>query len=248
MRKLSNPVVRMRRARVHSETSSNGRYLWLFDLDNTLHDTSHKIFGHISKGMTDAVMHCLSVDQEQAQQIRRKYWKQYGATMIGLVKHHNVDAHEFLARSHDFDVRDLVRAERGLRAKLFKLPGRKVLVTNAPLQYAKAVLKHLGLFRQFHSLWSIEHLRLHGQYRPKPSPAILRHILACEAASAHRTVLVEDTLENLRGARAAGMRTVHVFHPATPFAHKRRGRAPYVDLRVNKVSDLLLQRRPLLTR
>ena len=245
MRSLSTPAVRAKRARVHAEFPSNNRHVWLFDLDNTLHDTSHKIFQYISEGMTRAVMTCLNVQEQQAHELRAKYWERDGATMIGLVKHHGVDAHEFLWRSHDFDVRPLIKAERGLHHKLGRLPGRKVLVTNAPLHYARAVLKHLGILRHFHSLWSIEHMKLHGRYKPKPSSAILRHILAREGIASHRAVLVEDTLPNLRGARRAGLRTVHVFHPATPFAHHRRGRPHYVDLRVNKVSELLLQKRPL---
>lgn len=248
VRALPTPVVRARRARVHDEFASNDRHLWLFDLDNTLHDTSHRIFPYISEGMTRAVMTCLDVGEDEAHHLRAKYWQRYGATMIGLVKHHGVDAHEFLWRSHDFDVRPLIKAERGLHHKLARLPGRKVLVTNAPLHYARAVLKHLGILRHFHSLWSIEHMKLHGQYKPKPSSAILRHIVAREGASAARTVLIEDTLANLKGARAAGLKTVHVFHPATPFAHQRRGRPHYVDLRVNTVSELLLQKRPLRAR
>jgi putative hydrolase of the HAD superfamily len=138
-----------------------------------------------------------------------------------------------------------VRAESGLNDKLRRLPGRKVLVTNAPLHYARAILKHLRILQHFDSLWSIEHMKLHGQYKPKPSSAILRHILACEGVSAHRAVLIEDTLANLRSARKTGIRTVHVFHKSTPFAHQHRIRPAYVDLRINRVSDLLLQRRPL---
>lgn len=242
-RRLPVPMVRAKRARIHTAAVRNPQKIWLFDLDNTLHDTSFRIFPYISDGMTRAVMSCLGVDEPEAQHLRAKYWRRYGATMIGMVKHHGVDAQDFLLRSHDFDVRPLVRAETGLHHKLGQLPGRKVLVTNAPLHYARAVLKHLGILQHFHSLWSIEHLKLHGQYKPKPSVAILKHILACEGVAAHRAVLVEDTLTNLRGARAAGLKTVHVYHPSTPFAHQRRGRPHYVDLRVNKVSDLLLQKR-----
>jgi putative hydrolase of the HAD superfamily len=196
-------MIKVRRARIGGEFAKSSDHLWLFDLDNTLHDTSHQLFGHISRGMTEAVMECLDVDEEQAHEIRQRYWRRYGATMIGLFKHHGIDPQVFLHRSHQFDVRPLIRAESGLRDKLGRLPGRKVLVTNAPLHYARAVLKHLGLLRHFHSLWSIEHLKIHGHFRPKPSVSLMRHIIACEGASAARTVLVEDTLENLRGARKA---------------------------------------------
>ena len=91
-----------------------------------------------------------------------------------------------------------------------------MLLTNAPLEYARAVLRRLGILRQFDSLWAIEHMRLHGEFRPKPSPALLRYVLAREGASPRRTVLVE-TRWPICAARAAGLRTVHVYHPGTPF-------------------------------
>jgi putative hydrolase of the HAD superfamily len=219
--------------------------VWFFDLDNTLHDTSHKIFREINRGMTAAVMETLNLDEAAASELRTRYWRRYGATLLGLVKHHKIDPHAFLQRSHDFDVAPLVKAERGLREKLKRLPGRKVLVTNAPLHYARAVLKHLGILRCFDQLWGIEQMQFHGRFRPKPSVALMRHILAHEGVHPRRAVLVEDTVENLRSARKAGLRTVHVFHPGSPFGRGKSGRPDFVDLRVNCVGDLLLQKRPL---
>lgn len=244
-----HPRVRVRRARVHlTEGALNPRskeFVWFFDLDNTLHDTSYKIFREINLGMTAAVMEALSIDEQAASVLRTQYWRKYGATLIGLVRHHAIDAHAFLHRSHDFDVAPLIRAETGLASKLRRLPGRKVLVTNAPLRYARAVLKHLKILQCFDGLWGVEQMRLHGYFRPKPSSTMMRHILAHEGVSPRRAVLVEDTMENLRGARRAGLRTVHVYHPGTPFGRGKSGRPNFVDLRVNCVSDLLLQKRPL---
>ncbi|MBO1114906.1 pyrimidine 5'-nucleotidase [Bordetella petrii] len=242
-RHLLRPAARQRRSR-RAATGVPDR-LWLFDLDNTLHDTSYAIFPRIDQGMTEAVAETLGVDIDTANRLRAQYWRRYGATVIGLVRHHGIDAHAFLRRSHDFDIDPLVRAEKFLAAKLRQLPGRKVLLTNAPFHYARAVLRRLGILRHFDSLWAIEHMRLHGEFRPKPSPALLRYVLAREGVPAARAVLVEDTLLNLRGARQAGLRTVHVYHPGTPFARGANHRPGYVDLRVNSVSDLLLRRRPL---
>lgn len=240
-RQLLRPAVRLRRSR----RQATGARLWLFDLDNTLHDTSHAIFPRIDQGMTRAVAQALDVDTATANRLRAQYWRRYGATVIGMVRHHGVDAHAFLRSSHDFDIAPLLRAETGLAAKLRRLPGRKVLLTNAPLHYAQTVLRELGILRQFDSLWAIEQMRLHGEFRPKPSAALLRYVLAHEGAQASNTVLVEDTLANLRGARKAGLRTVHVYHPGTPFTRGASQRPLYVDLRVNSISDLLLRRRPL---
>lgn len=243
-RALSRPVLRGRPVRGPA-TAGIAQPVWLFDLDNTLHDTSHAIFPRIDAGMTAAVARSLGVDEDEANRLRRKYWHRYGATAIGMHRHHGVDVHTFLAMSHDFEVAPLVKAPKGLARMLTRLPGRKVLVTNAPLEYARAVLRHLKALHVFDSIWAIEQMRIHGSFRPKPSLALMRYLLAREGIAATRAVLVEDTLANLRGARAAGMRTVHVFHPGTPFAKLHRGRADYVDLRVNSVAHLLQRRRPM---
>ena len=195
--------------------------------------------------MTAAVMETLELDEAAASELRTRYYRRYGATLLGLVRHHNIDPHAFLQRSHAFDIAPLVKAERGLRDKLTRLPGRKVLFTNAPLHYARAVLKHLGILRCFDHLWGIEQMQFLGRFRPKPSVALMRHILAHEGIHPRRAVLVEDTIENLRSARKAGLRTVHVFHPGSPFGRFKNGRPHFVDLRVNCIGDLLLQKRPL---
>ena len=137
-RYLLRPASRLRRSR-RIATAAPER-LWLFDLDNTLHPLR-------DRGLTGAVAATLAVDEATANRLRAEYWRRYGATVIGLVRHHGVDADAFLHRSHNFEVAPLVRAETALADKLRRLPGRKVLLTNAPLHYARAALRHLGLLR-----------------------------------------------------------------------------------------------------
>ena len=233
-------MYRMPRLRHPSARKTDGcAPAWLFDLDNTLHDTSHAIFQRIDASMGQAVQQMLGVDETTAHTLRKQYWKRYGATMIGLVRHHGIDPHEFLARSHDFDIKPLVKAESALAHKLQQLHGRKILLTNAPLDYACAVLRHLNCLHLFDSLWGIEEMRMFGQFRPKPSRSMLRHILVKENLKASQTILVEDTLENLTAARAVGLRTAYIYHPGTPFSRKNRGRPSCVDLRVRRFGQLI---------
>jgi|GEM_PF-47457 len=243
-RQVRKPLGRVRLARRPARSEKNG-LVWFFDLDNTLHDASHAIFSHIDLSMTEAVMETLDVSREEADALRRRYWQRYGATLIGMVKHHGVSAAEFLHRSHNFDVRPLVRTDKDLRNRLSRLPGRKVLLTNAPHNYARTILSHLGILHCFDALWAVEDMYFHGEFRVKPSTAMLRHVLAMTGVSPHNAVLVEDTSANLRAARKVGMRTVLVRHPGTPFAKSHRGRPLFIDLQVNSVSHLLLQRRAL---
>lgn len=219
--------------------------VWLFDLDNTLHDASKAIFKQIDSAMANAVATTLDIDLDAANVLRQTYWKRYGATVIGMVRHHGIDADTFLSLSHSFEVAPLVHSESGLARKLLQLDGRKILLTNAPLKYARDVLKALGILHHFEGLWAIDHMTLQGSMRPKPSAALMKQVLARLKVPAHQVVLVEDTLRNLKSARQVGMRTVHIYHPGTPFSSMHRGRSDYVDVRVNAVGKLLVGRHGL---
>ncbi|HXF46378.1 MAG TPA: pyrimidine 5'-nucleotidase [Burkholderiaceae bacterium] len=213
--------------------------VWFFDLDDTLHDASHAIASTIDRRMTDYVVKHLDVDEVEANRLRLTYWRRYGATLLGLMRHHAVDPHHFLRTTHDFDVVSLLRAERGLARLFARLPGRKVLLTNAPHHYARAIVRELALHRYLGTHYAIERMRVHGMLRPKPSVAMLRHMLARERLAGRgnpaRAVLVEDNTLNLKAARAAGFRTVLI----TRHRLQRGGaRPPYVDLRLASVQRL----------
>ena len=70
--------------------------IWLFDLDNTLHNASKGIFQAIDGRMRIGVAETLGVDMDEADRLRLKYWQRYGATMIGLQRHHGADPATFL--------------------------------------------------------------------------------------------------------------------------------------------------------
>jgi len=212
--------------------------VWFFDLDDTLHHASHAIYGAIDRGMTDYVMRHLAVDRATADHLRRDYWRRYGATLLGLVRHHAVDPHHFLRTTHDFDVAALLRAERGLTRLFARLPGRKLLLTNAPDAYAQTVLRELRLHHHLDRRYAIESMRVHGQFRPKPSRLMLRAMLARERVAPGAAVLVEDSPKNLKAARALGFRTVLVVGLARQRLRVPQGRAAYVGLRLHSVLDL----------
>src|SRR5690606_39805145 len=111
--------------------------------------------------------------------------------------------------------------------------------------YSRGVLKILGIAHHFEMLWSIEHMRLQGRLRCKPSQAMMRQLLARLRVPAHRVVLVDDTFANLRSAKQVGMRTVLCHHAGTPHNARHHGRSAYMDKRINRVGALLTAGRPL---
>jgi putative hydrolase of the HAD superfamily len=215
--------------------------VWFLDLDDTLHDASHAMFGAIDTRMTDYVERLLGVERSEADGLRRNYWQRYGATLLGLIRHHGVHPHRFLQETHDFDVASLLRAERGLENLGRRLAGRKVLLTNAPRDYAGQVLQGIGLHRHIGTRYAVEDMRVHGVYRPKPSRPMLRAVLARERLAGRRApvraVLVDDNLANLKAARAVGFATVMVVRHKAGMPRRLRGGA-YVDARIGSVKQL----------
>ncbi|MDP1534607.1 MAG: haloacid dehalogenase, partial [Rubrivivax sp.] len=129
-----------------SNPSRGRRTVWLFDLDNTLHNASHAALPQINVGMTDYIVRELGVDAAEADALRRRYWLRYGATLLGLVRHHGVQAAHFLHDTHQLPgLEQRVHGHAHDLHALWRLPGRRVLLTNAPAAYAARVLAVLGI-------------------------------------------------------------------------------------------------------
>ena len=222
-----------------------GRRTWLFDLDNTLHDASASAFRDVNRGMTDYIVEHLGVDEAGADALRRDYWLRYGATLLGLVRHHGVAGAHFLAQTHRLPgLEQRVYGHAHDFAALARLPGRRYVLTNAPRDYAERVIGALGIGHLFHGVLCIEDMRMFGHWRPKPDRRMFRRLLARLRVPAARAVLVEDTLEHQKAARSLGMRTVWMQRWTRRAgwgvaAATRVARRPaYVDRRITRLLQL----------
>ncbi|MDD5181420.1 MAG: pyrimidine 5'-nucleotidase [Gallionellaceae bacterium] len=201
--------------------------VWLFDLDNTLHDATPHIFPHINRSMTAYLQQHLQLDEAAANALRMHYWQRYGATLSGLMRHHGTDPEHFLWHTHQFSqLPQMVLREPRLRHVLKRLPGRKLVFSNAPQHYARAVLKLLRVDDLFEDVFAIEHTH----YRPKPQMAGFVRLLRKYRLNPARCVMVEDSAENLQAAKRLGMKTVWV---------NATSRSPaYVDVKIRDVMEL----------
>jgi len=201
--------------------------VWLFDLDNTLHDARPHIFPHINRSMTAYLAEVLGLAPEQASLLRIDYWRRYGATLTGMMRHHHTDPRHFLRQTHAFpDLPGMLVFERAVKAMLRRLPGRKIVFSNAPRHYAEAVLGLMGVRPLFDAVYTIEHLG----FRPKPDIRGFMRLIKAERLTPSRCIMVEDTPANLQTAKAMGMKTVLV---------SRLAKLPgWVDLRLQSVLEL----------
>ena len=200
------------------------RRVWLFDLDNTLHDASHAIFPLINRQMTAYIERHLQLDTAAANALRQHYWQRYGATLLGLMRHHRTDPEHFLSETHQLgEVRPMMAYHAAIRAVLRKLPGRKFVFSNGPQGYAWQVLRAMKLSDAFDGVFTIEHMR----YQPKPALAAFHQLLRDHRLRAGDCIMVEDSVANLLPAKRLGMRTIWISDSL---------RAPaQVDLRLSSV-------------
>jgi len=203
------------------------RRVWIFDLDNTLHDASAQIFPSMHAQINAYLRHHFGVDEAGANAMRRDFWLRYGTTLRGLMRHHGTDPRRFLSATHDFpQLADMVEHEYALRHALARLAGRKVILSNAPREYAEGVLRAIGLRRWFDAVYAIEDAR----YRGKPEPHGFHRLLRRHDLDPHRCALIDDSAENLKAAKRLGMSTVWV--------SRSRRSLPFVDARVASVVEL----------
>lgn len=201
--------------------------VWLFDLDNTLHNASPHIFPHINRSMRQYIERHLGLDEHAATRLRQDYWARYGATLLGLMRHHGTDPNHFLQATHQFpDLKRMVVFQKATLHALHRLPGKKILFSNAPRHYTDAILELIGLANCFSAIYSVEDLR----FRPKPMLAGFLALLRAEHLDPRRCIMVEDSLPNLVTAKKLGMKTVWV---STGLR-----RSPFVDVKINSVLAL----------
>ena len=159
--------------------------------------------------MTGYIVEHIGLGEHAATALRQQYWKRYGATLLGMVRHHQVRAAHFLEQTHRLPgLEARVRSSAHDRAALRGLTGRRYVLTNAPRGYALRVLNALGLASSFDAVLSIEDMAMFGQLRPKPDARMLRCVAARLKVPPTRCVLVEDTLEHQKAAHGLGMTTV----------------------------------------
>jgi putative hydrolase of the HAD superfamily len=203
------------------------RRVWIFDLDNTLHDANARIFPSMHEQINAYLRRHFGLDEAGANEMRRGFWQRYGTTLNGLMRHYGTDPRRFLAETHRFpELADMVVHENALRHALARLGGSKLVFSNAPRRYVEDVLRAIGIARWFDAVYTIEDARFRG----KPAAHGFLLLLRQHDIDPHRCAFLDDSLENLRTAKRLGMSTVWV--------SREKRRVSYVDLRVGSVLEL----------
>jgi len=205
---------------------------WIFDLDNCLYPASTGLFELIDRRMGAFIERLLGVDPIEAKRVQKAHFHEHGTTLAGLMREHQVDPHEFLNDVHAIPL-DRIRPDKRLARNLGRLPGRKIVFTNADEAYARRVLEALGVGEHFAELHDIHAAEL----RPKPDDHGYRLLIDRFSIDPAHAAMVEDMAQNLKPAKMLGMTTVWVDNGSERGNHGHR--SDYIDLTITDVGEWL---------
>jgi putative hydrolase of the HAD superfamily len=190
------------------------RYI-LFDLDNTLYPQECGLFRLIEERIKEFLRVRLGLTQKDAAALRRRYIREYGFTLVGLMKHNCVDPDDYLEFVHEVDVEGVLAEDKGLARLMSRIPLTKVIVTNGTKRHAQRVIRSLGIEPFFSHIYDITFM----QYCPKPHLSTFRRVLDHLGVAAEECLMLDDHPPTIAAAKALGMTTVYVGKAAEAEAH-----------------------------
>jgi putative hydrolase of the HAD superfamily len=204
---------------------------WIFDLDHTLYVMDAANHASVEERICLFVQNHFDIAREPAWDIQKRYLREYGSTLGGLVAHHGVDADAYHDFVNDIDVLAL-KPDPALRDGLGRLPGRRFVFTNNCGRFAQTVLERIGIEDLFNDIVDARAMK----FIPKPRPDAYRCLLERCAVAPSRAALFDDSARNLVPARALGMTTI--------WFNNGRGQAHWTienpDLHIDhEISDLV---------
>lgn len=178
---------------------------WVFDLDNTLYPAECNLFAEVDRRMGSFIAKYLGVPHAYARHLQKAYYRQFGTTLAGMMRVHNMEPAAFLDYVHEIDLSP-VAENPALAAALDRLPGRKMIFTAGSRRHAERVAGKLGILDRFDTITDI----VDTQYVPKSERRAYDTFLATHAVDPERAIMFEDMPHNLEPAHALGMATVLV--------------------------------------
>ena len=178
---------------------------WIFDLDNTLYSADSGIFQQVHELMGKFVSNHLNIGINEAKKIQKKYYKEHGTTLKGLMDNHGVEPDYFLAEVHKLDY-SIVNSNKNLNNELNKLSGKKIIYTNANMQHTLDVLERIELSNFFDEIFDIKM----ANYIPKPEIAPYEEIIKKYNLNPNSSAMFDDIAKNLVPAKKVGFTSIWI--------------------------------------
>ncbi len=205
---------------------------WIFDLDNTLYSGQTKVFDQVDKKMSSYISKKLNIDINEARKLQKEYFHKYSTTLAGMIKHHKIDANEFLEFVHDVNL-DFLKKDEELENQISKISGRKFIFTNGSKAHAENVTKKIGINKLFDGVFDI----VEANFIPKPSMKAYKELIDKYKIEPQYCIFIEDIARNLKPAHELGMKTVWIKNDE-PWAAEFSNES-FVNYRIESLTNFL---------
>jgi len=209
---------------------------WAFDLDNTLYSADSGIFQQVHILMGEFVSKHLNIEINEAKDLQKKYYRQHGTTLRGMMDNHGVEPDHFLDEVHRLDY-SIVKPNEKLNQQLEKLEGRKIIYTNANRQHADNVLKRLELTHMFLEIFDIKN----ANYIPKPEISPYKQIIKEFKIDPSNAIMFDDIAKNLVPAKNVGFTSVWIDVGYENFSDDIANSKKFLDFETKDISNFLNQ-------
>ncbi len=183
-------------------------YSTLFiDLDQTVYPANSGIWEDVAERIHAFLESELELTTQEAIDLRRRYYKHYGTTLRGLQLESTVDPIRYMQFIHDVPIEQKINSDPDLPELLKSIKIPKYIFTNASIDHAERVLRHLRIEACFDDI--IDIIRL--EYANKPDPVAYKRALEIAGDPDPATcILLDDSLKNLQAGSKLGLTTVHI--------------------------------------
>jgi putative hydrolase of the HAD superfamily len=180
---------------------------FFFDLDETLYPHNNGLWVEIRARINAYLHERMGFPLDQIENLREKYFSEYGTTLRGLQVHHKVDMDEYLAYVHDVPINHYLQANPELRTAIQSMPVRKFIFTNADTNHTRRVLEAVGLQGLFDGIIDVHAIAPFCKPMPEAFELALK---AAGSPAPQACVVLDDQRRITRAARRLGIYTVLV--------------------------------------
>lgn len=186
------------------------RDVFYFDVDNTLYSKTDGVEPLMKASIHKYIVNELHLDDESAEMLHNRYFKDYGLAIEGLVRFNHVNALEYNRKVDDaLPLEEILHENPKLREMLLKIDRKKYklwLFTNAYKTHAARVVKLLGIEDLFEGCTYCDYGQVPLLCKPKPD-MFAKAMKDAGVTDPARCLFVDDSALNIRAATRAGWKT-----------------------------------------
>lgn len=190
-----------------------------FDLDNTLYSKQTGIAEQMGQRIELFFDQFLGIPKEEAAQLGRQYYLNYGLSIRGLIENFQIDPKKYDAFvDGSLQLDGVVSPDPVLRSLIASMAGRKWIFTNSSITHATRTLKHLQLDDLFEGIVYCDYCE--PDFPAKPDRLSYERAMQSAGISGRPDLcyFVDDNVNNVRAALELGWKAAYLdeLHDALP--------------------------------